>query len=309
MRWNKLGLVWGPDSLSRPGFHTALQPTPFLLDDSTIRVFVGVRDSEGVSRIFRVDLDAGDPARVKDCSPSPVLDVGAPGCFDENGVVPCAVTKAGDTLRLYFAGYMTPKVARFIAYSGLAISSDNGMTFNRASRVPVMDRSNEEPLFRAIHSLLFEGNRWRVWYGAGEKFSEGKLKTLPNYNIRYIESRDGVTFPAAGKVILEVAGSEYRVGRPSVVRTSARDYLMFYGYGSETNPYRIGVAESKDGENWIRRDDKVGMELSPEGWDSEMMAYPSVIQTGSGWFMFYNGNNYGFDGFGAASLESRDLSL
>ena len=63
MKWKKRGLIYGPDDHSGWRCHSALQPTPFLLSDTLIRVFVGFRDEEGVSRVGFVDLDARDPVK------------------------------------------------------------------------------------------------------------------------------------------------------------------------------------------------------------------------------------------------------
>ena len=302
LTWEKFGLVWGPSGSDFISCNSALQPTPILVGEDTIRVFFGIRDSEGVSRVFFVDLNADNPREVLRISNGPALDVGLPGCFDENGVVPCAVIRVSNKLRMYFAGYMRPSRARFIAFSGLAESENDGELFRRVSVVPVLDRSNEEPLFRAIHSIIYEGGHFRVWYGAGDKFLSGKEKSLPAYNIRYMESVDGVSFPASGMVAVDVKEAEYRVGRPCVQKVRDDLYVMFYGYGSEEHPYRLGLAKSKDGLKWERIDSEVGISMSSEGWDSEMIAYPSVLETRSGTYMFYNGNEYGRSGFGVAKL-------
>jgi hypothetical protein len=287
--------------------HSAIQPTPILLSEGVIRVFIGVRDASGVGRVSYVDLCADNPTKVLGEARYPVLDVGDPGCFDENGVIPCAVVSVGNKLRMYYAGYMCPTHVRFIAFSGVAESSDGGESFTRLNRVPVLDRTNSEPLFRAAHSILIEDGRWRVWYGAGDSFIKGKDKTLPRYNIRYMESVNGIDFPRTGRVVLDIKEDEHRVGRPNVFKCADGRYLMFYGYGSEAEPYKLGLAESTDGFSWERCDDRLGLDLSESGWDSEMMAYPSVIQTRSGTFLFYNGNSYGRAGFGVAVLKSGSL--
>lgn len=302
LTWERLGLVWGPSGVNFQDCNSALQPTAVAITEDLIRVFVGVRDEKGVSRIFRVDLNAHNPKEVLDFSKSPVLDVGNPGCFDENGVVPCAVVEVNGKLRLYYAGYMCPERVRFIAFSGLAESIDGGISFCRVSSTPVLERSNSEPLFRAIHSILYEDGRFRVWYGAGDRFAHGRYKTLPIYNIRYMESTDGLVFPAEGAVIVDTAGSEHRVGRPCIKKVRENLYLMFFGYGSELAPYQLGLAHSPDGKNWIRADSELGLGLSESGWDNEMMAYPNIVDTKSGTYLFYNGNEYGRYGFGMAKL-------
>ena len=45
-----------------------------------------------------------------------------------------------------------------------------------------------------------------------------------------------------------------------------------------------------------------GLNISGEGWDSDMMCYPHVYQTNDKVYMLYNGNEFGRYGFGAAEL-------
>jgi len=64
--------------------------------------------------------------------------------------------------------------------------------------------------------------------------------------------------------------------------------------------YRLGYAESPNGIDWHRMDEKVGISISENGFDSEMIEYAAVVKYRNKSFMFYNGNNYGFDGIGLA---------
>jgi sucrose-6-phosphate hydrolase SacC (GH32 family) len=300
MEWNKLGLVFRPDGNSAWAKHSALQPTP-ILQGNTLRVFCGFRDDDGVSRIGFVDLDATDPTVVLAVSQTPALDVGATGAFDSHGVVPCAVVQRGDEIYLYYAGYLRGETVRFQAFCGLAISQDGGQSFARYSADPILDRTPDEPLFRAIHSIFLEDGKWKTWYGAGSEFVAGKNKTLPVYNIRYMESEDGINFPSQGSVAIATLEGEHRVGRPYVVKQGNR-YLMFFGKGKEDSPYQLTYAESPDGHSWTRCDDLNGLTLSMSGWDSQMMAYPALITVKESTYLFYNGNDYGKLGFGCAKL-------
>jgi hypothetical protein len=40
--------------------------------------------------------------------------------------------------------------------------------------------------------------------------------------------------------------------------------------------YRIGYAYSDDLINWMRDDEIVGIDVSEDGWDSDMLCYPHV---------------------------------
>lgn len=302
MKWQKKGCIFMPDGSSPWARHTALQPTPLLIGDDVIRVFVGMRDDQGVGRVGYVDVSAGNPKEILGVSEKPCLDVGTAGAFDENGVIPCAVVRRDERIFLYYAGYMLGQKVRFLVFGGLAVSHDNGETFTRYSRVPIIDRTDDELLFRVIHSIIEDGGSWKAYYGAGDSFRTGSSKSLPVYNIRYMESPDGVQFPLQGKVALDISGDEHRVGRPYVIKEQGV-FRMFFGAGSEAEPYRLAYAESQDGKSWDRKDEELlGLSLSPEGWDSQMMAYPAVIRCRDRVYMFYNGNDYGRSGFGYAEL-------
>ena len=62
-------------------------------------------------------------------------------------------------------------------------------------------------------------------------------------------------------------------------------------------------AESPDGISWTRSPGAPGLDVSDEGWDSQMVCYPFVLDHGGRRYMFYNGNGYGRTGFGVAVLE------
>ncbi len=78
---------------------------------------------------------------------------------------------------------------------------------------------------------------------------------------------------------------------------------MWYSYRGGDCTYRIGYAESSDGLQWIRMDETIGMDVSNNGWDSEMVCYPFVFDHKDITYMLYNGNSYGKTGMGLAVWE------
>jgi len=304
MKWQKKGLVYGPDGSSEWARNSALQPTPLVrATQGYIRVFVGFRDDDGVGRIGYVDVAVDEPSKILRVSRAPVLDIGAPGAFDDNGVIPTSVVERQGQVFLFYAGYQLVRNVKFLAFSGLAISDDFGETFTRYSRAPICDRTNDELCFRVIHTMMFDEGRWRAWYGGGDSFEVDDNKEYPRYNIRHALSPDGIHLSADYQICVDTRGAEHRVGRPYVVKDGAL-YRMFYGAGTKELGYRLGYAESKNGINWKRQDEAVGIEISETGWDSQMQAFPSVVRYHDQTFLFYNGNDYGREGFGYATLES-----
>lgn len=304
LNWIRKGLIFDPSGKLNWASHTALQPTPLRLSDEVIRVFAGFRDDEGISRVGWVDVDSKDPSRVLGYSKAPALDTGLPGTFDDNGVVPSAVVKREDKIYLYYAGYQIVKNVRFLVLCGLAVSTDNGDTFSRLQHTPVLERTDDEFLFRVIHTILWDEGKWKVWYGGGNHFIQGGTKTLPVYDIRYMESADGIHFPAKGKVVLQNGEGEHRVGRPYVIKRNGI-YQMFFGASTPQEPYRLSFAESTDGLTWQRKDDQFGLAYTAGDFDSDMSAYPGLISVGDRLYMFYNGNEYGRQGFGYALLDEK----
>jgi len=302
MKWEKQGLIYAPDGSSLWARHSSLQPTPLFLTPEIIRVYVGLRDEQGISRVGFVDVEAATPSNVLKVSERPALDIGSPGTFDENGVVPCAIVQHENELRLYYAGYQLGSKVKFFVFGGLAISHDGGESFHRYRQVPVLERSDDELFFRVAHSVMFDGGRWRIWYGAGSEWT-GPSNMLPVYDVRYIESADGITFGPSGSVCIPLGeDEEYRIGRPYVIKQGDR-YLMFYGAATKKAGYRLGYAESADGNLWKRKDSEIGITTSRDGWDSLTIAYPSVVTYQDRTYLFYNGNNMGATGFGYAVLK------
>lgn len=302
MRWRKFGKVYGPDGSLSWAKHSALTPTPWLRDPETIRVFTGFRDDAGISRIGWVDVDSVDLLRVKRVSTEPALDLGRPGAFDDNGVILGDIIEVGAELRLYYIGFQKVDKVKFLAYTGLAVSRDRGDSFIRLSDVPVMDRCHGALYIRAIHSVHYDGSEYRVWFAAGDGWEIINGTPYPQYHIRTMTSQDGVSFAGSGDLCLDVTGEEYRIGRPRVFRHGNR-MIMHFTAGTRSGSYMAGYAESTDGIEWQRNDEKLGLSLSSTGWDSRHLCYPAVVESAGRLLVFYNGNDMGREGFGCAILE------
>lgn len=303
MGWTKKGLVYCPAGLGGWRDNSFLCPQPFLLDAETIRVYGSFRDREGVGRVGYVDVSASDPSRVLNVSRDPVLSLGEPGTFDDNGQILGDILRVGDEVWMYYVGFQKVEKVKFYAFSGLAVSRDGGDTFVRTLRVPVMDRTEEGIYGRCIHSVLREKGVFRVWYSVIYDWTFIAGVPYPTYDIKCIESADGRRFGAEGVPCVKCLGNEYRIGRPRVRRNAAGVYEMRYTSDTLDKDYRSGYAESPDGVHWTRKDALAWLAPSPSGFDDKTACYPVEIETGYGRYMFYDGNGMGQTGFGYAKLN------
>ncbi|GGP18588.1 glycosylase [Silvimonas iriomotensis] len=279
-------------------------PTPLLLNESVIRLFVGCCDANGVGRPAWIDVDANNPLKVLGRSSQPLFDIGRPGSFDDNGALPLSVVRLSPTrLYMYYVGFELGVKIRYRLLTGLAISDDNGDTWQRQGDAPILERSAAELYFRCGPQVIKDGD-FRMWYIAGSEWTSVNGKDLPVYEVRHMRSADGIHWPVAGETVLAVdqssASDEHGFGRPWVYQ-DAQGWHMYYSLRRKSlGAYRIGYASSADGQTWQRHDEAAGLPVSEHGFDDHAIMYAAVIEAGGKTWCFYNGNNFGEAGVGVA---------
>lgn len=279
-------------------------PTPLVLSPSRVRIYLTCRDEKGRGRIGYVDVSAEEPKRILEVGREPLLDIGRPGAFDDNGVVASsAVATDNGRILLYYVGYELGVHIRYRALTGLAFS-DDGTHFERFQETPILERSPTELYFRASPYVRKENDHYQIWYTAGSEWTNLREKLMPVYDLRYAESKDGIHWPAQGKVALRISGTdEHGFSRPWVRRTNTGWELFYSVRRKSFGAYRMGYATSPDGETWERNDSSLGLDVSGDGWDSNGISYAAPVVAGGRMWLFYNGNNFGETGFGVAVRE------
>jgi len=303
--WTKRGHIFSTRGVHDFSQSHAQVPVVLPLGDKW-RIFYATRNAQGQSHITFLDVDVSNPSRILYEHTESILPFGAPGTFDDCGVMPSCAIQCGDEIRLYYIGWTVRGSVPYHNAVGLAISKDGGKTFERAFEGPIITVNAKEPYFSGTSFIIREADKWRMYYLSciGWKSVEGKFE--PYYHIKIAHSLDGLTWSQSNQVAIELEGDEGGLVSASVVHFKDQ-YHMWYGvrkdadYRSNTqNTYRIGYATSADGLQWNRQDDMAGITLSPSGWDSEMISYPYVIKSDQHLTMLYNGNGFGKTGFGYA---------
>lgn len=304
MQWEKKGLIFKPSMEHKFCNSRVMCPTPFLLNDEVLRIYCGFCDVDGVSRIGFVDVNPQDPGHILGICDSPLLDVGEDGMFDDNGLAATSVFRVNDKVYMYYFAFQQGVKLPFYMFTGLAVSNDGGYRFKRMQKVPVLDRSDAEPIMRSGAFVMYDKEEaiFKTWYPSGNEFISVNGKKVHTYVLKYLESKNGVHWGAGGETILNHASDdEYGFGRPYIVKSNGL-YEMYYSIRTFSKGYRLGYAISMDGKSWQRRDEEIGIDVSKNGWDSEMICYSSVISLKGRTYMFYNGNGLGKTGFGYAEL-------
>jgi predicted GH43/DUF377 family glycosyl hydrolase len=243
-------------------------------------------------------------------SDQPILKLGELGTFDEFGTYPVSVIRHNNELRAYYAGWTRCESVPFNVAIGYAVSVDDGVTFNKVGQGPVLSYSVDEPFILSGPKVRIFNNQWYLFYIAGKKWVLDNDKPEPVYRIRMATSTDGIHWEKHNKDLIETNVEEDEAQASPDVFFYEGMYHMFFcyryskGYRSKEKGYRIGYASSVDLINWVRDDTKAGIDVSNEGWDSEMISYPHVFELDGKVYMLYLGNQVGRHGFGLAKLEN-----
>ncbi len=303
MTWKKLGLIFQPDCNRWWMQSHAALPTPLQLEGSRYRVYFASRDAENRSHVGFFEMDLENPTKILRVSKEPVLRPGPLGFFDDHGVYAASAVRHEGKVYLYTIGW-NPGVRPplFHASIGLAISEDGGESFRKYGKAPIMARSGYDPCFVSAPFVVNENDKWRMWYISCYRWDDSGETPQSHYHIKYAESLDGIHWNRDGVVCLDHEHEgEKNIARTCVLKVG-RGYQAWYSY-DRGEGYRIGYAESPDGICWQRMDEKVGIDVSDSGWDSEAQAYPYVIRHDGRLFMLYNGNGFGRNGIGLAIYE------
>lgn len=296
--WDKRGIIFNPSNLNDWIVSHAYIPTPILLNEETIRIFLAFKDVKGIGRIGYIDVSARNPLEVLSVSKNPSLDIGIAGTFDDNGVTPISIVNNDGKLYLYYAGWQLSDKVRYFLFAGLAISDDMGFSFERVKKVPILDRTDQEFLVRTAPCVLKEGAKWHMLYSGGGKSVKIDEKMVPSYSLKHLTSEDGIDWSGVPQEVLLPAyeSKEFGFGRPFYIFDDGI-YKMWYSIRRFDKTYSIGYAESKNLIDWDRKDkDLLVFGERLETYEDEMQAFASVVKTKYGNYMFYNGNDFGSSG-------------
>jgi len=310
MEWEKKGVLYTPNK-KYPWNQTHAQvPVIDMVDDNIWRIYYATRNDKGQSYTSYIEVEAGSPENILYEHDSPILPLGAVGTFDDSGIMPSSIVDHEGKKLLYYIGWNSSNVVSYRLAIGLAISSDQGKTFSKFSTGPIMDRSIFDNCLVASPFVFKDQMIFKMWYISGTHWEIIDEKPEPYYHIKFASSHDGINWNREGIVCIDYDDFTQGISRPCVIKED-NGYKIYYSYrnnhgyrNNKLNSYRIGFAISTDGMNWERKDNGIGIERSISGWDSEMIAYPFVIQHNKKLYMFYNGNGFGKSGFGYAILDS-----
>lgn len=306
MQWRKLGCIYCPSM--DDGYTHAMFPNVRVIDENEgkLRIYYTHRDKDNYG--FPTYLEGilkDEKFEITYNHNEPIISKGNLGSFDDSGVNVTSIVEEGDKLRFYYLAWNLGVTVPFRNSIGIAESTNvEGTELKRLFEGPILDRDRDFPYLAATPCVLKQEDKYRMWYALGEPWIKtGDTLTVACF-VSYAESSDGINWTRKGEISVGHKETDHVTTTPFVIYED-NIYKMWYSYRGKK--YRIGYAESIDGIHFTRLDEKVGITISDNGWDSEMVCYPQVFDLNGKRYMIYSGNGYGLTGIGLAVLEKKEV--
>jgi hypothetical protein len=274
---------------------------PLVESGNVVRFFACGRDDLGRSRIGTISYKWGATPQLTDVSSDPVLDLGEAGCFDMDGVAYPYLVRDGNRLLMYYVGWTKlGGRAPWVTNLGLAVSNDNGKSFVRASRAPIIPRTDDDPIGSASSCIVQNArDSWTLYYTKLLSWNETSDPPGPCYNIWKANSSDSVAWTPSNENVIGHEPGEYALCAPCLHRFGDQTVMFFTARGHR---YRIFAAiQALDG-TFHRA--KEPLRIKPGEWDDDMQCYCHVVTIENEVYMFYCGNGYGREGVGYAKWRA-----
>lgn len=316
MRWSKLGKIFDPTEHVLPNHCVEFAQSPqTLVMDDRVRVYFStrVKDSVGkyLSHVAFVDFEK-NMRDIIAVSTNTVIELGGLGCFDEHGIFPVNMLRDGDRVLAYTTGWNRKVSVSADAAIGLAISIDDGVTFQKHGTGPVMAATLHEPFLIGDAFVAMHEGQYHMWYIYGTRWQKSIASEAPDrvYKIAHATSADAINWRRDGRqIIADKLDADECQALPTVFQRDGKHHMYFcyrqaHGFRTQSDhAYRLGYAWSDDLVDWIRDDSQAGIDVSADGWDQTMQCYPHTFALDGRIYMLYNGNEFGRLGFGLAVLD------
>lgn len=230
---------------------------------------------------------------------NPVLDVSYTGGWDSLGVETVSIlidslAPPTEKYKMWYAGQYFNSYRYDIGY---AYSADGINWTKHTNPVLQVGASSEwDNGFLEGPSVIKDAGIYKMWYCGYDAVVDGN-GTDGRANLGYATSTDGINWTKyAGNPILTTGTNTWdsiHVQDPHVIKESGV-YYMWYGGGASDTYYdqQVGFATSLDGINWTKSNANPVLTRGSAGsWDAILSSFPSVINDGGIYKMWYTGRD------------------
>jgi len=323
--WVKKGRILAPGFAGTRSSNLLSAPSVVKLKDGRLRLYFWTRDGEGhpstekgralVNFIYAAEASPDDPMSWKLLKPDPLLSPNPLGKINDRGPgFPYVLRRDDGPWLLFYCtwGSWAPP-GQISNRTALAVSHDEGITWS-VMKEPLLALGEpgqwDAALTGSVSVLRTAPRKYQMWYTAGDygPYDNGTRNLIAQ--IGHATSPDGLNWtktrspnPVLSARKNEIPRFEAVISKPCVVLLG-RTYHMWYSRRvNDGRGYRLAYARSSDGIRWQRVLDDNVIPYSADGFDSQNLSYPNVIEMGDELWMFYVGNQFGATGIGLATMK------
>jgi len=242
----------------------------------------------------------------------PGLERGGLPAFDSAGLWPCSVLRVDGRIFLWYTGMRLIQQAPYQNAIGLAISDDDGLSFQKVTDQPIIPLGPDETHFAFTPAVERSADGFVMWCSACTDWRHIAGHLEPFYDIRVAHSSDGIQWTLRQQPVVSIEGTPWAgLARPWVDRTreprlwwSARGATDFRAPSDQA--YHLYSAPLHDFDIDPKAIEPTIFTPDPQDgeWDSWMQAYCCVLPHQNNRILLYNGNDFGCQGFGYALAET-----
>ena len=294
MEWEKLGQIYKINNNNPYLLTHASNPLASHLKDNIFRIYYNGRNQDNKSSVSYVDIDILTQNIINDPK-TPILTYGSEDSFYSHGISIGNIWKQGNKSYIGFMGWQIRKKNHWRGDIRKFEIKDN------KANIPslLLESSPEDPISLSYPHIMFEDGIYKMWYGSTVDWTSKNGEMI--HVLKYATSFDCKTWNLKGSSLPYIISKAQAFSRPTLMNIKNKKHIWYSYRSGDGTLYRIGHSQSENDQ--FKLNPSPNLDVSSNGWDSEMVCYPFVFEHKNEIYMLYNGNNHGIDGFGLAKLK------
>ncbi len=275
--------------------HYAQMPIP-VVENNKLIVYFTSRDEKNQSIPMSVEIVVSPKILVGSANLVP-LEFGKDGAFDDSGIMLSSIIDGELGQMIYYIGWNRSSNVPYRLSIGLATRKSYSHQFSKFSTGPIVDRSPSNPYFVTTPDITRIDGKYRMLFSLGTDWILHNERKESIYSLASATSDDGINWDNFKHI--NKSDSKLCTARP--FRFESHTYFSerpAFGFREKGFGYRIRATRN------LEEPFQQTCELVWNGGrDDRDRAYASVIEFSGKRYIFYNGEQFGKNGFHIAEEQ------
>ncbi|MGD8172506.1 hypothetical protein ACQEXU_12650 [Vibrio sp. TRT 21S02] len=300
MKFKKLGLLYKLPLLGLGDYGVSHTSTPraIHIKDDIFRIYFSSRDEKNRSSVFFIDIDIIKKDVFYE-NHNPALTFGDDRTFYPDGISLGDIIESDNGRFFTFMGWNNPEDNHWFGELGLArILDDGSLEVVGDKSQPTLGVDMIDPISLSYPAIIKKDSTYEMWYGSTVSWKAQDNEEMVHI-FKQAVSTNGINWTKTRTTFPFNSGVMQALSSPTFFEFRSEKHMLFSYRGDGSQTYRIGRAVYSDvDEKWLLVTNQPVVDISNEGWDSEMVEYPFSFEHKGKIYLLYNGNGFGKSGIG-----------